>query len=61
MINLTKLNKEDFILNSDLIEVIEERPDTTIRIVSGEYFLVSESAQEVVDKVIAYKRKLYKR
>lgn len=60
MITLTKLNNESFILNSDLIEVIEERPDTTIRISSGEYFLVAESAAEVVKKIISYKRKLYK-
>ena len=61
MINLTKLNEEKFILNSDLIEVIEERPDTTIQLISGEYFLVTESAEEVVNKIITYKRKLYKR
>ena len=61
MINLTKLNEEKFILNSDLIEVIEERPDTTIQLISGEYFLVTESAEEVVNKIIIYKRKLYKR
>ncbi len=61
MINLTKLNEEKFILNCDLIEVIEERPDTTIQLISGEYFLVTESAEEVVNKIITYKRKLYKR
>lgn len=61
MINLTKLNEEKFILNSDLIEVIEERPDTTIQLISGEYFLVTESAEEIVNKIITYKRKLYKR
>lgn len=61
MITLTKLNDECFILNSDLIEIIEERPDTTIQLVSGEYFLVAESAEEIVNRIIAYKRKLYKK
>ncbi|MEI8216978.1 MAG: flagellar FlbD family protein [Eubacteriales bacterium] len=61
MITLTKLNEESFILNSDLIEIIEERPDTTIQLVSGEYFLVAESAAEIVKRIIAYKRKLYRK
>lgn len=63
MINLTKLNKtndETFILNCDLIETIEERPDTTIRLLNGKHFLVQESSAEVISKIIAYKRSIYK-
>ena len=42
MITLTKLNKagdEQYILNCDLIETIEERPDTTIRLINGKHFV----------------------
>jgi flagellar protein FlbD len=63
MITLTKLNKasdEQYILNSDLIETIEERPDTTIRLVNGKHFVVAESADEVISKIIAYKRSIYR-
>lgn len=63
MITLTKLNKtkdEQFILNCDLIETIEERPDTTIRLVNGKHFVVSETCGEVVSRVVAYKRKIYR-
>ncbi|MFA7660678.1 MAG: flagellar FlbD family protein [Anaerovoracaceae bacterium] len=63
MITLTKLNKagdELYILNSDLIETIEERPDTTIRLVNGKHFVVAESAAEVISKIIAYKREIYR-
>jgi len=63
MITLTKLNKandEKYILNCDLIETIEERPDTTIRLVNGKHFVVAESSAEVISKVIAYKRSIYK-
>lgn len=63
MINLTKLNKandETFILNCDLIETIEERPDTTIRLLNGKHFLVKESSAEVIAKIIAFKRSIYK-
>lgn len=64
MIKLTKLNKnnnETFILNCELIETIEERPDTTIRLVNGKHFVVAESAAEVVSKVVTFKRSLYGR
>ena len=61
MITLTKLDrlsKETFVLNCDLIEIIEERPDTTIRLVNGKHFVVAESAFEVVEKIVAYKRSI---
>lgn len=64
MIKLTKLNKnndETFILNCELIETIEERPDTTIRLVNGKHFVVAESSAEVVSKVVAFKRSIYGR
>ena len=63
MILLTKLNKlknEQFILNCELIETIEERPDTTIRLVNGKHFVVSESTAEVISKVVAFKRNIYR-
>ncbi len=64
MIELTKLNKlknEKFILNCELIETIEEKPDTTIRLVNGKHFLVAESTAQVLSKVITFKRKIYSR
>lgn len=63
MIVLTKLNKagdDRFILNSELIETIEEKPDTIIRLVNGKHFVVAESAAEVVKKIVAYKRRIYR-
>jgi flagellar protein FlbD len=63
MIVLTKLNKsndESFILNCELIETIEERPDTTIRLVNGKHFVVAESTGEVISKVVAFKRSIYR-
>ncbi len=56
MIVLTKLNGTPFVLNSDLIETIEENPDTTIRLVSKNFYIVRESMREVVDLVIQYRR-----
>lgn len=64
MIKLTKLNRsnnETFILNSELIETIEERPDTTIHLVNGKHFVVAESSEEVVAKVVEFKRSICSR
>ena len=64
MIKLTKLNKnnnETFILNCESIETIEERPDTTIRLLNGKHFVVAESSAEVISKVVAFKRSIYSR
>ncbi len=57
MIALTKLDDTKFIVNSDLIETIEERPDTTIRLTTKSYYIVKETMDEVVNKVIDYKVK----
>lgn len=64
MIELTKLNKqrnEKFILNCELIETIEEKPDTTITLVNGKHYVVSESSAQVLSKVIAFKRSIFSR
>lgn len=56
MIELTKLNDKKFTLNSDLIETVEEVPDTSITLTTGKKFMVKESRIEVKNKVIEYKR-----
>lgn len=56
MILLTKLNDIPFALNDDLIETIEETPDTTIRLTSKNYIIVKESMMEVVAKVIEFRK-----
>lgn len=56
MIRLTRLNHVPLILNSDLIEHIDMTPDTVVTLTSGQKFMVLESADEVVDKVVAFRR-----
>ena|SRR5579871_3350991 len=58
MIQLTRLNHIPLILNSDLIEHIETTPDTIIVLTSGQKFVVTESVEEVIDKVIKYRRSI---
>lgn len=59
MIELTRLNKGKFILNSDLIETIEATPDTVITLRNGKLCIVKESPEEVIKLITAYRRKIY--
>ena len=59
MIILTRLNGEEFYLNPDLIEVIEETPDTVVSLSNGKKYVVSEKSSAIVDKIIQYRQKIY--
>ena len=56
MIQLTRLDGSTFTLNSDMIETIEERPNTIVTLNSEKRFVVQESAQDVIDKIVAYRQ-----
>ncbi len=58
MIRVTDLNGRIYILNSDLIVRIDSVPESRILLTTGEKNLVKESVDEIVDKVIKYKRKI---
>lgn len=58
MIAVTRLNHAPLVLNSDLIEYIESTPDTVITLTTGQKIVVSESASEIVERVIAFRRSL---
>ena len=57
MIVLTRQNDTSFALNDDLIETIEECPDTTIKLTNGKIYIVAESLAEVLDKIIELRQK----
>lgn len=56
MIQLTRLNRETFLLNSDLIEQVDVTPDTVITLINSHKFFVRESAEEVVRRVSDFRR-----
>ena len=58
MIKLTRLNKQEYYLNSDMIETVEMTPDTVITMLNGKKFIVAETAADVVDLVIEFRSKL---
>ena len=54
MIKLTRLNGDEFVLNSELIRFVESRPDTFITLSNNDRFMVRESVEEVVKRSIAF-------
>lgn len=59
MIELTNIGKQKFILNCNQIEKIEKTPESVITLMNGDKFIVRESPQEIIDKTIEYKRKIF--
>ena len=59
MVRLTKQNGEEFYLNIDLIEVIKEVPHTVIITVNDDKYLVKESAEEILKRIVEFRRKTY--
>ncbi|MDD5794311.1 flagellar FlbD family protein [Clostridium sp. HCP1S3_B4] len=59
MIDLTAMNNKPFTLNADHIEKIEEVPETLITLTNGKKYIVLESIDEVKDKVLRYKNKIF--
>jgi len=58
MIKLTNLGGEKFVLNADYIETIESKPDTVIKLFNEKKYIVKESIDEVIQRVVEYKRKI---
>lgn len=58
MIRLTRINHVPLVLNSDLIEHLEVTPDTLIAMTTGQKFMVLESADEVIQKVIEFRHSI---
>ncbi|HBT17134.1 MAG TPA: flagellar protein FlbD [Firmicutes bacterium] len=58
MIKVTRLNGEDFWLNPHLIEFMEDTPDTVVSLISGKKVVVREETEEVLKKIIEYRRSL---
>jgi flagellar protein FlbD len=56
MIKLKRLSGDEFVLNAEYIKFIEETPDTIITLRDGEKLIVSEKIDDVIKRVIEYKR-----
>ncbi len=60
MITLTQLNGIPFSLNEQLIEIIENIPETKISLTNGRYYLVKESREDIAKQIVDYQRNIFK-
>lgn len=54
MIELKRLNGDDFVLNAFMIEQVQSLPDTTITLVNGKKIVVQTDLKEVMDRITNY-------
>ncbi len=59
MISLSRLNGEKLVLNIDLIEMIEETPDTIITLTNGKKILVRESSRQISEEIIKFRKRIF--
>ena len=59
MVRLTRLNHLPLIVNADLIEHIEETPDTVITLTNGQVLRVRENADQVIQRVVEFRRRIH--
>ncbi len=59
MIEVTKMNGSVITVNAELIEIVEETPDTVITLTSGKKLLVKESRQDIKNLVVLYRKDIF--
>ncbi|HTN54286.1 MAG TPA: flagellar FlbD family protein [Anaeromyxobacter sp.] len=58
MIRLTRLDGKDLLVNADQILTVEATPDTVLLLSGGLHLMVKEPPDEVVDRVVAFRRRI---
>jgi flagellar protein FlbD len=59
MITVSRLDGTEFVVNSELIELIETTPDTVLSLTTGRKLIIREPAADVIDRVVAYRRRTH--
>lgn len=58
MIKVTRLNGKEFVVNAEMIQFLEETPDTVVTLVNHEKLVVREPVDEIIKRVIEYSRSI---
>lgn len=58
MILLKRLNGTEFGINADLIERLEITPDTVVTLVDGTKYVVADTVDEVIDRIVAFRARI---
>ena len=56
MIRVTRINHQPIVLNCDLIQSVEMVPDTMIALINGQKLFVEESVEEIVERVVEFRK-----
>lgn len=60
MIEVTRINGTKIMINSDIIETMEETPDTVITLTNGHKYIVSEKTSQIRESIVSFRREIYK-
>lgn len=58
LIKVNKISGDEIVINADLIETVKATPDTVITLTTDKKLLVCENVDEIIDKVISYKKSI---
>ena len=58
MVEVKRLDGKRYWLNPHQIEYMEQTPDLTLTMLSGKKVVVRESPEEVIDRIVAYRRRI---
>ncbi|MCX7655644.1 MAG: flagellar FlbD family protein [Treponemataceae bacterium] len=58
MIRVTRLDGTEYYINPHQIESMETNPDTTLVMLSGKHVVIRERPEEVIDRIVAYRRRI---
>jgi flagellar protein FlbD len=59
MIEVTKINGVKVLINPDLIELVEETPDTVVSFTTGRKIIIKESRQDIKELVKSYRKDIF--
>lgn len=59
MIRLTRLNGEEFVINSSQIERVESIPESNVTLVNGKHYVVKEDIEEIIRRVVEYNARIH--
>lgn len=60
MICVTRLNDSELYINPDLIEFVEETPNTVVSFSTGRKVVVKESIEEIIERIVSFKNKIFR-
>jgi flagellar protein FlbD len=59
MIQVTRLDGSEFMLNAELIALVERTPDSVVTLINGDKYVVREPPDEIRNRVLAYRRRVF--